>query len=235
MRKLVLLGLMVALATSLQAVQIIDSTLNNGGFDSAPAGTYSGWDTAVPGDKFYRAAGDTSKTAYMNGWTVKRAYYLGNNNTIGFNDNITLSSGSGEMVAFANAGDMDLTSDKITVAGLNAGQTISLSFNYASRLADNTSTTTAILIFDEGLATEFTKTFTAGVATTNTSITFSDTYVLTDNYTTVTAKFQMYSHGNTVGGTNQGSVLDDVNLSVTPEPATMALLGLGGLFMRRKK
>ena len=51
------------------------------------------------------------------------------------------------------------------------------------------------------------------------------------------AVVQLYAiqSGQPFGGTAGGTLLDEVIIHQTPEPMTVALLGLGGLFLRRRK
>jgi len=232
------LGYMMVQSAS--AVIIIGGATGNGNFDSGTPN--SGWTTAVPGDKFYLGAGTAGMSAYMNGWTVVRTRYQGANNTIGFNDNIALSSGTGDMVAFANAGDMDVLSNTNAVS-LTAGQTLNLSFQYATRVIDpvyNSITApaisqyTATLFFDNGDS----HSFNMVAITNNTSgTTFSGSYELPSDYSFVQLKISFVDATPNGSFTANGGVVDDVFLEVIPEPATLGLVAaMGGaiLFIRRR-
>jgi len=233
MKKLMFLMLVGGLLVGAsQAGIIMGGTTANGNLDTGTP--YSGWTTAVPGDKFYLTAGTVGQNAYMGGWTVTRTRYYGGNNTIGFNDTGDLCSGTGDMVAFANSSDIDLQSDSVAVA-LSAGETLTISFAYAGGADDLVNnydsrfTATAILIFDGGAATH-TFTTTPEVDATNGAQSFSESVVLAANYSSVVVKIEMRNPGY-----GRAGFVDDVVLSSVPEPATMILLGLGGLLLRRRK
>ena len=64
----------------------------------------------------------------------------------------------------------------------------------------------------------------------------SDNATYADDWELVTWNFIAATDGSTLlyfEGGNVGS--DDIAITEVPEPMTMALLGLGGLFLRRKK
>lgn len=50
-----------------------------------------------------------------------------------------------------------------------------------------------------------------------------------------TVTFTFFGDNGTGGGSRQGVAIDDFNLSVVPEPGSLALIGLGGLLVARRR
>ncbi|RMH11015.1 MAG: PEP-CTERM sorting domain-containing protein [Gammaproteobacteria bacterium] len=174
----------------------------------------------------------------IDGWTIYRSHYTSSNGAFGVDGLYGFAPGpfgstpGGQ--AFANAGEIAVVSDAYAVTG-SAGDQFDVSFLAGS---DQSSVVDfrAYLVFDDTTIIEL-----AGAAADNLGGTdrtaggpneLSDTLVAPAAYSTV----RLMITGNAGGALNR-ALVDNVQMDVTlvPEPASLALLGLGGLAMLRRR
>lgn len=177
----------------------------------------------------------------INGWSFVRVSYNGANNAFGLDGHFGFDAASfepnntGSGMAFQNGNanaTIDLTADQIAFVGF-AGDVFDLSYLLGSDSAGGNASVT--LTLDLGLVSEQTVTFdtvSRSGAARDGSNTITEQYISTAAYTTVDLNLRL---GNESGSTRV--LVDDVRLDVVPvpEPNALALLGLGGLLLNRRR
>lgn len=216
-----------ATSTSDAGAILIGDGVNNGFFSdtSNPTATVNGNPEPVTTNAGGRAlinSSNTSATLFIDSWTANRVGYNGGNAAFGYD----AAGGSGPNggrttgsvpYAFVNAGQVDFVADPVP-GPFSAGAVFDLDFGAYTQNA-GTHSIIATLDFDGG------ETFTfaphAAPAASGAFNTFSDSYTLLAPSSSVTLTLRMDS-------TSNGQfTMDDVQLSVVPEPGTVALILMG--------
>ena len=219
-------------------VVLIGDGVNNGFFSDTSNPTSASGDaitTNASGRAFIQSSanGDSIEVA---GWSAERLFYNGGNNAFGFDAAAGRTTGS-VPYAFINAGRVLYTA--ATVNGVfGIGDTFNLSFGAYTQDAKTDHEVQVTLTFDSGEI--FTGTLQAADNQGGTAF-FDEDYVLTQAATSVVLTLEMQSDltdsDNNDGRQDGQFTMDNVQLTqdVVPEPGSLALLGLGGLLIARRR
>lgn len=184
----------------------------------------------IPRDRYLVSTGTTGQGVDVEAWQVIRVAYSGGNSALGLDGNFGFdaasfepaNTGSGQAFINGNVNSVaDLVADTINHSG-NPGDVFDLSYLLGSDSTGGTSEVT--LTLDSGLGSE--QSITYGVQSRNgtdrdAAHTVTEQYISTGAYSTVDLTLRMQ---NANGSTR--TLIDDVRLSVVPEPATAMLLSL---------
>ena len=227
------------------AVSLIagDRLVGNGDFnyESGDGSSSFAITEVISRDRAFIQTPNVNATLAIDGWTLRRLAYTGGNNAFGLDGHFGFdassfepnNTGSGQF--FNNGtdgGNIELVADQIAASG-NSGDTFDLSYLLGSD--SGTAIASVTLTLDAGLGSEQTITFAdveLGGTLRDGSNTVAEQYVSSGAYSTVDLTIDV-----TNGATGSRTLVDDVRLDVTPvpEPGSLALLGLGGLAMLRRR
>lgn len=230
--------------TVVTTTTLIDAVIGNGQFamdnvaDAASVGGGSEPLTVqVDRDRALRGTSGVNRGVAFDGWEVRRVAYSGANPALGVDGLYGFAPdagvGSGQTgQAFVNSGAASVVADTINHA-FNLGDVVDLSYLQGSDTGGGTGTAyvTASLIFDRGLASEFTHTFaeTSGTGfAVNADTSEALQVTLPQDAATVALSF-LLEGGDGAPGIR--GLLDDVELTVTTSSgaavaATTAAVGL---------
>lgn len=170
----------------------------------------------------------------IDGWSIMRWRYQGGNDALGTLENggrLGKANATNDGQAFANSSDFLVMSDAYSPASTNAADTFNVSAVVGSDISSGTATFTlnTYLIFDDSVITLFdSRTIQGNPDADDLSLTGLAPGAA---YSSVRVLFAVDASNGVRG------LIDDVTLEQVPvpEPGSLALLGLGGLLIARRR
>ena len=238
MKRKVCLAVMLALVAGIAnaGTVLLDATTNNGSFDTAPLDNSNCATTGTNAILYatgqsggYRAAINQNATLTVPGWS----FVFTNGNIFGGinHSNSTPARDGLQSFVMNNSAVVNAKTDAIAVT-INPGDTLKWSCSIGLNQLDGTKNGAwnVGLYFDGGSENRILQTQLVNTTGYND---YSGEYVCTGaGATSVQLGFVINVDSSGLGGQ---AMADAFYLEVVPEPATMILLGLGSLVLRRRK